>query len=61
MTMYERISGDDPYRKLMRIAAHYTMGELWVDYHLMSSIPGLFVLENQLFPNTVPTGLAPVP
>ena len=46
MIMYERISGDDPYRKPMRIypAPHYTMGGLWVDYHLMSSIPGLFVL-----------------
>ena len=46
MTMYERISGDDPYSKPMRIypAPHYTMGGLWVDYHLMSSIPGLFVL-----------------
>ena len=44
--MYERISGDDPYRKPMRIypAPHYTMGGLWVDYQLMSSIPGLFVL-----------------
>jgi succinate dehydrogenase / fumarate reductase flavoprotein subunit len=46
MTMYERISGDDPYSKPMRIypAPHYTMGGLWVDYHLMSSVPGLFVL-----------------
>ncbi|MED5320854.1 MAG: FAD-binding protein, partial [Cyanobacteriota bacterium] len=46
MMMYERISGDDPYKKPMRIypAPHYTMGGLWVDYHLMSSIPGLFVL-----------------
>jgi succinate dehydrogenase / fumarate reductase flavoprotein subunit len=46
MTMYEQISGEDPYRKPMRIypAPHYTMGGLWVDYHLMSSIPGLFVL-----------------
>ena len=46
MTMYERISGEDPYRKPMRIypAPHYTMGGLWVDYQLMSSIPGLFVL-----------------
>jgi len=46
MTMYERISGDDPYRTPMRIypAPHYTMGGLWVDYQLMSSIPGLFVL-----------------
>ena len=46
MTMYERISGDDPYSKPMRIypAPHYTLGGLWVDYHLMSSVPGLFVL-----------------
>ena len=46
MEMYERISGEDPYRTPMRIypAPHYTMGGLWVDYHLMSSIPGLFVL-----------------
>ncbi len=46
MTMYERISGDDPYRKPMRIypAPHYTMGGLWVDYQLMSTVPGLFVL-----------------
>ena len=46
MTMYERISGDDPYNMPMKIypAPHYTMGGLWVDYQLMSSIPGLFVL-----------------
>ena len=46
MTMYERISGEDPYSTPMRIypAPHYTMGGLWVDYQLMSSIPGLFVL-----------------
>ncbi|MBL8739768.1 MAG: succinate dehydrogenase (quinone) flavoprotein subunit, partial [Myxococcales bacterium] len=43
--MYERITGDDPYQVPMRIypATHYTMGGLWVDYHLMSTIPGLFV------------------
>jgi succinate dehydrogenase / fumarate reductase flavoprotein subunit len=43
--MYQRITGDDPLRVPMRIypAAHYTMGGLWVDYHLMSTIPGLFV------------------
>jgi succinate dehydrogenase / fumarate reductase flavoprotein subunit len=43
--MYERITGDDPYTVPMRIfpAIHYTMGGLWVDYELMSSIPGLFV------------------
>ncbi len=43
--MYERITGEDPYRVPMRIypASHYTMGGLWVDYDLMSTIPGLFV------------------
>jgi succinate dehydrogenase / fumarate reductase flavoprotein subunit len=43
--MYERITGDDPHVSPMRIypAVHYTMGGLWVDYHLMSTIPGLFV------------------
>ncbi|HET7755074.1 MAG TPA: fumarate reductase/succinate dehydrogenase flavoprotein subunit [Anaeromyxobacteraceae bacterium] len=43
--MYERIVGDDPYAVPMRIypAVHYTMGGLWVDYNLQSSIPGLFV------------------
>jgi len=43
--MYERITGEDPYQVPMRIypAVHYTMGGLWVDYQLMSTIPGLFV------------------
>jgi succinate dehydrogenase / fumarate reductase flavoprotein subunit len=43
--MYERITGDDPLETPMRIypAIHYTMGGLWVDYHLMSTLPGLFV------------------
>ncbi|PVZ14406.1 fumarate reductase/succinate dehydrogenase flavoprotein subunit [Actinomycetospora cinnamomea] len=43
--MYERITGDDPYERPMRIypAIHYTMGGLWVDYDLRSTIPGLFV------------------
>src|ERR1700751_376288 len=43
--MYQRITGDDPYSTPMRIypAVHYTMGGLWVDYNLMSTIPGLFV------------------
>ena len=41
--MYERITGENPYRQPMRIypAIHYTMGGLWVDYNLMSTIPGL--------------------
>jgi succinate dehydrogenase / fumarate reductase, flavoprotein subunit len=43
--MYERITGEDPYRAPMRIypAPHYTMGGLWVDYNLMSTVTGLFV------------------
>lgn len=43
--MYERITGEDPYRVPMRIypASHYTMGGLWVDYDLMSNLAGLFV------------------
>jgi succinate dehydrogenase / fumarate reductase flavoprotein subunit len=43
--MYERITGEDPYKVPMRIypATHYTMGGLWVDYDLMATIPGLFV------------------
>ncbi len=43
--MYERITGEDPFEMPMRIypATHYTMGGLWVDYNLQSSIPGLFV------------------
>lgn len=42
--MYENISGDNPYESPMRIypAPHYTMGGLWVDYNLMTTIPGLF-------------------
>ncbi len=43
--MYERITGENPYDVPMRIypAIHYTMGGLWVDYNLMSTIPGLYV------------------
>jgi succinate dehydrogenase / fumarate reductase flavoprotein subunit len=43
--MYERITGENPYKIPMRIypAVHYTMGGLWVDYNLMSTIPGMFV------------------
>ncbi|MCC3763213.1 fumarate reductase/succinate dehydrogenase flavoprotein subunit [Glycomyces sp. TRM65418] len=43
--MYERITGENPYERPMRIypAVHYTMGGLWVDYDLSSNIPGLFV------------------
>jgi len=49
--MYARISGEDPYATPMRIypAIHYTMGGLWVDYQLMSTVPGLFVLGEANF------------
>jgi succinate dehydrogenase / fumarate reductase flavoprotein subunit len=49
--MYERITDDDPYRVPMRIypAVHYTMGGLWVDYNLMSNVPGLYVLGEANF------------
>lgn len=49
--MYQQITGEDPYQVPMRIypAPHYTMGGLWVDYNLMSTIPGLFVLGEANF------------
>ncbi len=49
--MYERITGENPYNVPMRIypAPHYTMGGIWVDYNLMSTIPGLHVLGEANF------------
>jgi len=49
--MYERITGENGYEQPMRIypAPHYTMGGTWVDYNLMSSVPGLFVLGEANF------------
>ncbi len=49
--MYERITGDNPYRVPMRIypAVHYAMGGLWVDYNLQTTIPGLFCLGEANF------------
>ena len=49
--MYRNISGHDPYEVPMRIypAPHYTMGGLWVDYDLMSTVPGLFVIGEANF------------
>lgn len=49
--MYERITNHNPYKEPMTIypAVHYTMGGLWVDYNLMSNIPGLFVLGEANF------------
>ena len=49
--MYEKITGENPYEVPMRIypAVHYTMGGLWVDYNLMSTVPGLHVLGEANF------------
>jgi succinate dehydrogenase / fumarate reductase flavoprotein subunit len=49
--MYERITGEDPFVTPMRIypAPHYTMGGLWVDYHLQTTIPGLFSIGESNF------------
>jgi succinate dehydrogenase / fumarate reductase, flavoprotein subunit len=49
--MYERITAENPYKVPMRIypAIHYTMGGLWVDYNLMSTIPGLYVIGEANF------------
>lgn len=51
LDMYNRITGEDPYTEPMRIypAVHYTMGGLWVDYDLMSNVPGLFVIGEANF------------
>jgi len=49
--IYETITGENPYKSPMMIypAPHYTMGGLWVDYNLMSNVPGLFVLGEANF------------
>lgn len=49
--LYEKISGESPYKTPMRIypAGHYTMGGLWVDYNLMTTIPGLFAIGESNF------------
>lgn len=49
--MYQRITGEDPWQTPMRIypAAHYTMGGLWVDYDLMTTVPGLFAIGEANF------------
>jgi succinate dehydrogenase / fumarate reductase, flavoprotein subunit len=49
--MYQRITGEDPYEVPFRIypAPHYTMGGLWVDYHCMTTIPGLFAIGEANF------------
>ncbi|MDX2306124.1 MAG: fumarate reductase/succinate dehydrogenase flavoprotein subunit [Microscillaceae bacterium] len=49
--MYEKITAENPYKEPMKIypAVHYTMGGLWVDYHLMTTVPGLFALGEANF------------
>ena len=49
--MYSKITGEDPYKSPMRIypAVHYTMGGLWVDYNLMTTVPGLFSIGESNF------------
>ena len=49
--MYEQITADNPYETPMKIfpAVHYTMGGLWVDYNLMTTVPGLFALGEANF------------
>ena len=49
--IYERITGENPYQRPMRIypAVHYTMGGLWVDYNLMTNVPGLYCLGEANF------------
>ena len=49
--MYERITGENPFETPMRIypAVHYTMGGLWVDYHLQTTVPGLFAVGEANF------------
>jgi len=49
--MYERITGENPYKRPMRIypAPHYTMGGLWVDYHLETNVPGLYCIGEANF------------
>jgi succinate dehydrogenase / fumarate reductase, flavoprotein subunit len=51
MEMYERITGESPYQQPMRIypAPHYTMGGLWVDYNLMTNVPGLYAIGEANF------------
>ena len=58
--MYERITGENPYETPMRIypASHYTMGGLWVDYELQTTIPGCSAPARPTSPITAPTGSA---
>ncbi len=57
--MYQQITDQNPYETPMKIypAVHYTMGGVWVDYNLQSTIPGCFVAERQTFQIMVQTDL----
>jgi succinate dehydrogenase / fumarate reductase, flavoprotein subunit len=59
--MYTKITDEDPYQVPMRIypAVHYTMGGLWVDYNLMSTIPGCTCSARRTSRTTAPTASAP--
>ena len=61
--IYERITDEDPYKVPMRIypATHYTMGGLWVDYNLMTNVPGLYCLGEANFSDHGANRLAPLP
>ena len=54
--MYDKITGEDPYSQPMRIypAIHYTMGGTWVDYNLMTSVPGLYAIGCLLYTSPSP-------
>lgn len=61
--MYEKIVDQNPYKTPMMIypAVHYTMGGIWVDYNLMTTIPGCYAAGKPTSATTGPTGLGPVP
>ena len=58
--MYYQITDENPYKQPMRIypAVHYTMGGLWVDYNLMTNVPGLYALGEVTSPTTAQTAWA---
>ena len=60
--MYEKIVDQNPYETPMMIypAVHYTMGGVWVDYNLMTTVPGCFAIGEANFPIMAPTDLVPL-
>ncbi|MEZ4602367.1 MAG: FAD-binding protein [Desulfobacterales bacterium] len=62
--MYEKITGENPYKTPMIMiypAVHYTMGGLWVDYNLMSTVDGLFVLSGNILGSRCQPAWGPTP